>query len=215
MRDSDQKYYLCKSGEVKRRAEEYRATYLRLKAKLWEILESFGAEEASICPTMMLIQGIAFKGEPPAGWSKKKHGVSRPKPGTIAPELRRFFQPNSCWIELHKDLAPFRDWLACPFHYTYTMKPGNPLKITSGSGHLGRLFSDGFVFWYDPAGPIMLELPDVAGAKKRADERGEIVDNHALDWTPPKGLKETLSEEWDLMAAKHKLATGQITKETK
>lgn len=31
MRDSDQKYYLCKSGEVKKRAEAHRATFIKLR----------------------------------------------------------------------------------------------------------------------------------------------------------------------------------------
>jgi hypothetical protein len=93
MRDHEQKYYLCQSGEVKRRAEEYRQVNLRLRAKLWDVISSFGAEKASICGTMMLIRGIAFKGAPPKGWTKPRHGISRPKPGTLSPELRQYFQP--------------------------------------------------------------------------------------------------------------------------
>jgi hypothetical protein len=47
----------------------------------------------------------------------------------------------------------------------------------------------------------------VAAAKARALKEGRTIDGNVLDWVPPKGLKEILSEEWDLMAAKHKLAT--------
>ncbi len=199
MRDSPQKYYLVKSGEVKRRAEEYRKTYLRLHTQLWKVIGSLGCEKASICRTMMLIRGLCFEGDPPKGWTKPKHGISYPKRGTLSPDVQKFFQPQTCWVTLHKDLKPFVDWLDCPFHYTWKFKDGK----TSGSNTLGRLFSDGFVFWYDPKGPIMLELPDVARAKKRAEERGEIVDGNKLDWVPPKGLKEILKEEWNLMQAKH------------
>lgn len=204
MRDSPQKYYLVKSGEVRRRAEEYRKTYIRLKANLWKIISSFGCEEASLDVRMMLIRSLRFKKAPPAGWTKpNRWGLSRPKPGTLKPEIRKFFTPSGTYcVETHMELKSFEAWLACPFGYSWKSKDGK----SSGSATIGRLFSDGFVYWYDPEGPIMLELPDVAGAKKRAAERGELVDNNALDWVPPKGLKEILSEEWDLMAAKHERA---------
>ena len=202
MRDADQKYYICKSGEVKRRAEEHRKIYLRLKVQLWKVVESFGVTEASICSTMMLIRGLCFKGEPPAGWTKAKHGISYPKRGTLAPEVRKFFTPSGSYtVETHKEMLPFMTWLNCPFHYTYTTKDG------SGSSTIGRLFSDGFVYWYDPKGLIMLELPDVAAAKKHCTECKEIPDNNMLDWVPPKGLKVIMIEEWNLMSAKHKKKT--------
>lgn len=206
MRDSQQKYYLCKSGEVKRRAEEHRKTFLRLRAELWKVVESFGATAARLDDRMMLIQGIEFKGEPPVGWTKKKHGVSRPKRGILGFNERKFFTPDGSYsVETHKELRPFGDWLKCPFSYLWNSKDGK----SSGRNHIGRLFSDGFTYWYDPAGPIMLELPDVEAAKKRALERGEIADNNVLDWVPPKGLKEILGEEWGLMAAKHKQKTKE------
>ena len=202
MRDADQKYYICKSGEVKRQAEEYRKTYLRLKTKLWEVAESFGVAEASLCPQMMLIRGLCFKGEPPAGWTKAKHSISYPKRGTLAPGVREFFTPpGSYTVTTHKELLHFQTWLNCPFHYSFTTKDG------SGSSTIGRIFSDGFVYWYDPTGPIMLELPDVAAAKKRCKAKKEIPDNNMLDWVPPKGLKEIMIEEWNLMSAKHKKKT--------
>lgn len=203
MRDADQKYYICKSGEVKHRAEEHRTTFLRLKDKLWEVVNSFGSERASIDTRMMLIQGIEFKGEPPVGWTKKKNGVSKPKRGTLPPEVRKFFTPDgSYYVTPHEDLNPLAKWLNCPFGYSWKSKDGK----SSGMHHLGRLFSDGFTYWYDKDGPIMLELPDVAKAKAESIKRGEIVENNVLDWVPPKGLKEILPEEWDLMAAKHKKA---------
>jgi hypothetical protein len=49
-------------------------------------------------------------------------------------------------------------------------------------------------------------LPDVALAKAECAKNGYTVEGNALDWTPPKGLKEILLEEWELMAAKHKRA---------
>lgn len=199
MRDHEQKYYLCKSGEVKRRAEEHRATYKRHMDKLWKVVNSFGSDTARIEKRMLLIEGIAFKGEPPKGWTKPKYGISRPKLGTLKPEVRRCFTPSgSYFVETHKDLKPFQEWLGCPFHYSYKTKTG------SGTSTIGRLFSEGFVYWYSETGPILLELPDVAGAKKEALASGETIDNNVLDWVPPKGLKEILPEEWDLMVAKHK-----------
>lgn len=203
MRDRDQKYYLCKSGEVKRRAEEHRKAYIKLKSKLWKVVESFGSDSASIDTQMMLIRGIAFKGDAPTGWTKEKHGVSRPKKGTLPAEVRRFFVPDGGYmVETHKDLVGFLQWLGCPFGYGWKSKEG----ASSGSSHIGRLFARDRMFWYDEHGPIMLELPDVAGAKARAAEAGHIVDDNVLDWTPPKGLKEIMKEEWDLMAARHERA---------
>lgn len=208
MRDREQKYYLVKSGEVKRRAEEHRKVFIRLRQELWKIVESFGSDTASICDTMMIIEGIKFKGSPPEGWKKPgRYGLSLPKRGTLTPELRKYFPPsNSYRVETHPELKSFGAWLKCPFGYQWKSKDGK----SSGSYLIGRIFSKGFVFWYDPEGPIMLELPDVAGAKKRAEENGEIVENNVLDWVPPKGLKEILKEEWDLMAAKHERANQKI-----
>ncbi len=204
MKDRDQKYYICKSGEVKKRAEEYRKTFLRLKAELWRVVETFGADSASIDDEMMLIRGIAFKGATPQGWTKPKHGISYPKRGTLGFDARKHFTPSGSYsVEMHKELRPFREWLKCPFGYHYTIKAGQ------GFTHIGRLFNRSFVYWYDSSGPIMLELPDVAGAKARALESGETVVDGVLDWVPPKGLKEILPEEWALMAARHKQATGK------
>lgn len=202
MRDHDQKYYLIKSGEVKKRAEEHRKTYIRLMDELWKVVESFGCTEARIDRRMMLIEGLRFKGDVPLGWTKpKRRGVSYPKRGTLGASTKKFFTPSGSYcVETHPELQSFEKWLGCPFHCAWKSKDGK----SSGSYHLGRLFSDGVVFWYDPQGPMMLELPDVARAKKDAEEQGRIVENKVLDWVPPKGLKEILKEEWDLMAAKHK-----------
>jgi hypothetical protein len=209
MRDLDQKYYLCKSGEVKKHAEEHRRTFLRLRAKLWKVVTSFGSDEASICDTMMLIRGIHFKDGTPAGWTKpgRHDRCSHPKRGTLSPEIQAFFTPSgNYFIELHEELKPFGDWLKCPFHYSYTSKDGR----CSGRSTIGRIFADSFVYWYDPAGPIMLILPDVAAAKARSVKKREIVDGNVLDWQPPAGLKEILSEEWDLMEAKHKRRVSKV-----
>jgi hypothetical protein len=206
MKDCTQKHYLCTSGEVKRHAEEHRHTFIRLREQLWKVVKSFGSDEASICDTMMLIRGIKFKGAPPEGWTKpNRYEGSRPKRGTLPPETMKFFTPGgSYFIETHPELKALNEWLKCPFSYSYQSKDGK----TTGRNTIGRLFSDGFTYWYSSTGPIMLILPDVAAAKARAKEKKEIVDGNVLDWTPPKGLKEILKEEWDLMAAKHRRATA-------
>lgn len=202
MKDCDQKFYICVSGEVRRHAEEHRRTFCRLRDHLWKIVESLGSDEAIINDTMMLIDGIKFAGGPPTGWTKPdKSGCSRPKRGTLPPETQKFFTPGgSYWIKPHEELKAFGDWLKCPFDYSYKSKDGT----TSGSNTIGRLFADSFVYWYNPKGPILLVLPDVAAAKSRAAKKKEIVEDNVLNWTPPKGLKEILSEEWDLMTAKHR-----------
>ena len=204
MKDCDQKHYLCTSGEVKRRAEEHRRTFIRLKENLWKVVKSLDSDEACINDAMMLIEGIRFKGVyVPDGWTKPdRRMLSRPKRGTLPPETMKFFTPGGSYaIETHPELKAFNDWLKCPFSYSYQSKDGT----MTGRNTIGRLFSDGFTYWYSSTGPIMLVLPDVTAAKKRAKEKKEIVDGSVLDWTPPKGLKEILREEWDLMAAKHSL----------
>jgi hypothetical protein len=208
MRDLDQKHYLCTSGEVKKRAEEHRRVFLRLRARLWKVVKSFGSDEASICDSMMLICGIHFKDGPPPGWTKpgRYDNCSRPKRGTVPPEIRALFTPGGSYVvEPHEELKPFGEWLNCPFRYSYTSKDGT----CSGSSTIGRIFADSFVYWYDPSGPLMLILPDVAAAKVRSIKKREIVDGNVLDWQPPVGLKEILSEEWDLMKAKHKLQASK------
>lgn len=200
MKDREQKYYICKSGEVKKQAEKHRKVFIQLVEDLWSVITALGGKEARLCYTMMLIKGIKFEKQPEVGWTKPdKFGLSRPKQGTLQPDLMQYFTPKGSYaVTLHPELKEFKDWLKCPFWYSYKTQGG------SGSITIGRLFADTFVYWYDPKGPILLELPDVARAKREAINNNQTIDNDVLDWKPPKGLKEILIEEWNLMAAKHK-----------
>ncbi len=195
MQDFPQKYYLCVSGEVKERAEEYQKAYNELWSHLIKLVKSMGATDYRFEPSMMLLIGIKFKGEPPKGWTKKR-GYSRP-PDNKA--ISKYFTPSGGHrITTHPKLAAFQEWLGCPMSYSYTKG-----KTNSGWTTIGRLFSDGLLYWYDSTGPILLVIPDVALARSQARAEGLKIADKGLTWKRPKGLKEILPEEWYLMSANH------------
>lgn len=197
---SDSLFYLANSGEAKKKAWEYRAAVIRLGAALFKIVESYGATKASTHDTMMLLRGVILP-KPLDGWTKPdSNGLSRPLKTKANADLLRHFTPDGYYtLKEHPELAAFSDWLKCPCGYSYTQGPN-----ISGSTRIGSLFRPIQVVWYSEHGPVGVVLPNVAKERAEAVAAGKTVKDNVLDWKPPRGLKCILSEEWDLMAAKHK-----------
>jgi hypothetical protein len=212
MQDFPQKHYICVAGNVKKHAEAYREAHMRLYGKLITVAKSVGVTSIHYEPSMMLLISLYFKEAPPAGWTKKdKYGRSRPLPTLANKEMLTHFTPGgSHQITTHPELLAFQTWLGCPLSYNY--KQGD---TCSGWSTIGRLFSDGLLYWYSVTGPIVLVIPDMVAARKYAKENKQIVTDNVLDWKPPKGLKEILPEEWELMAAKHKQAQQKMKAKAK
>lgn len=192
-------FYICASGEVRKRANAYRAAHRRLYSALFDIVHSLGANEASIESSMMKLRGIAFLKGAPSGWTKPdKHGLSRPMKTKENAEILRHFTPGGCYsVEMHPELRSFFEWLKCPCGYEY--KSGT----CEGWTRIGAGFDPVGLFWYTTNGPILLKTPDMAAARKNAADSKQIVTNNVLNWTPPKGCKKVMIEEWKLMQAKH------------
>jgi hypothetical protein len=199
-------YYLCESGEVKIKAEEYRDTFIKLKKALWAVVHGLGCEKASFCDDMMLLRGVVFPGTPPAGWTKpSREGLSRPKRNKENAETLKHFTPFGCYeLETHQDLLPLWEWLRCPTGYRYI----GPGPGVSGSCRIGNLFDPVQAVWYCGKGPICLILPDVEAERREAIDSGRTVVDGVLNWTPPEGLQRILPEKWDLMAAEHAATKG-------
>lgn len=185
---SESLFYLANSGEAKKKAWEYRASFIRLGAALFKIVESFGATKASTCDTMMLLRGVILP-KPLDGWTKPdRDGLSRPLKTKANADLLRHFTPGGYYaVKEHPELAAFNEWLKCPCGYSYTQGPN-----ISGTTRIGK------------HGPVGVVLPNVAKERAEAVAAGKKVENNVLDWKPPRGLKRILCEEWDLMEAKHK-----------
>ena len=192
-------YYLCTSGEVKKLANEHRAAHIRLKKELWAFVESMGCKSASIDERLMRLRGVVFPSEVPSGWTKlNKHKLSCPQRYNKDPDILRYFVQRMPTIpEEPAELAKFHTWLNCPLGYHYTHKTGN------GWSRIGGFYGVR-LYWYSATSPIMLEVPDVKNAKAQAHHAGYTVKNNVLDWKLPKGCKEIMVEEWQLMVAKHK-----------
>lgn len=193
-------YYLIEGGEVLEHAERYRVTFNRLKDALFEIVTSLGCTEAWLNHDMMLLRKIRFSGSPPEGWTKKDiEGGSRPRKTKSNEAMLRHFTPGGCYmVTVHPELAAFNEWLRCPTGYAYKTDDGG-----SGATRIGRLSNAVSIYWYHKTGPLLLVTPDVAAAKRYAASKGYIVENDALSWTPPNGLRPILREEWALMKAKY------------
>jgi hypothetical protein len=190
-------YYLCQSGTLKRKAEEHRTIHCKLQKALFTAIKPYGSSEADIDTTMMLIRRVKFRGSQPAGWTKRDdRGLSRPLPTKANAAILKYFTPSGCHsVDRHPDLQPFFSWLACPSGYEYTH--------AKGTGWTSISFHGPSLYWYDRNGPLLLVTPDVAQAKREALAEKQTVVNNVLDWTPPRGAKLILKEEWALMAAVH------------
>ena len=203
------KYYICESGEVRKKANAHRAAFIRLKSALFDVVNSLGAKQCRIETDMMLLSGIYFPNDPPAGWTKKGPRGSRPKPIKANADILKHFTPSTPYqVTTHPELQALWDWLKCPASYSWKM----PGKEHSGWEMIDHRFSTHQACWLDANGPVVLILPNVAAAKAKALELGRAIEGSALDWTPPKGLREILPEEWDLMKARHQLAVAQRKK---
>lgn len=196
-------YYLCESGEVRKRANSHRTTYIKLKTALVNAVEALGCKDASVDETMMRLRGVVFPGAVPAGWSKPdKHRLSRPLRLKENEAVRKHFTPDGGYmVERHPQLQEFFTWLGCPTGYRYTQG-----KTCSGNTCIGNIFAPVGVYWYAARGPLMLRTPDVAKEKADAASEKREVEKGALDWKPPKGLRRILAEEWALMQAKYERA---------
>ena len=152
--------------------------------------------------TMMLLEGIKIPGALPEGWHRPKwlYGFARPMLRKENKEILKHFTPHGTYcIKPHPDLQVFYDWLKCPTWYNYTDARGGKCGSSiGGKVDLG---------WFSADGPILLTLPDIASIKADMQVPGYTLTDKALDWTPPKGLRETCEEEWAFMVAEHKWKT--------
>lgn len=201
-------FYLCESGEVKKRANAYRRTYIRLKGVLFDVVKSVGSDKSYIDDTMMLISGVKFDGPVPAGWSKPHRRTKdcRPLRTKENAELLKHFTPFGCYcVKAHPELQKFWDWLECPDSYRWKSADGK----SSGSRGIGDFFRNLQMYWYAERGPLLLKTPDVAAAKEEAEKEKRIVEGNVLNWQPPKGLRRILPQKWDLMQAEHAARKGE------
>lgn len=194
-------FYLLNSGEVLKRAQQYREIFIRLRTELFGFVHSMGCERACVDETMMLLRGIVFEGSPPKGWKKpcKKHGLSRPNPTKANAAALRWFTPAAPHaIKPHPELQGFLQWLDCPSSYAYKTDGGG-----WGSKSIGDFFNHTVLAWYSPDGPILLKTPDHHAAVLEAKAMGITPTDAALDWKPPVGCEQILIERWRLMEAEH------------
>lgn len=199
-------YYLIKSGEVLKRANEYRANYKVLHEELFAYVESLGCCRASVEKCSMKLRGIVFPQSVPVpvpkGWTKPdRHNLSRPKNTKANADALRYFTPSGGYVlQWHPKFQEFYDWLGCPTKYSYTL----PGKRVSGTTGIGELVIPVNLYWYNDKSPMMLRVPDMEQAKADADTDGRVLnDPKVLNWKVPKGCKKILVEKWQLMEAEY------------
>ena len=193
-------YYICASGEVRKRANAYRDAHAVLYKALWAVVHSLGSDKASIDTTRVKLRGVVFAGAAPEGWTKPdKHKLSRPKNLKANAEMLKHFTPSGGgMVERPPSMQVFFDWLACPSGYEYTCGDNH-----KGWSRIGEGLAPTGLYWYSSETPILLKTPDFEDARRYAAGDGCTVVGDTLNWTPPKGCKPILHEEWALMQAKY------------
>jgi hypothetical protein len=198
------KYYLCTGKRAYAEANKYRQFHNGKVSALQEVAASIGATNFRYHPEMLLLTHVKLPDDKlTKSWTKPKGGYSRPKKRRGNEPLLKHFTPSGWYtVEANDGLKEFWDWLGCPDSFDYT---------EGGCDCWSSLGSAG-VYWFSADGPLLVRTPDIAAAKAYADMRDYQVTNGKLDWKPPRGLKEILKEEWDLLRAKHEAKRKEVVK---
>lgn len=195
--------FLIESGKALDMVKGHIADRIRVHEEIREILMELGVERVSTHPFTGALTGVVFPGDLPEGWTKpdRKHHLSRPKRGT---DWARRFAALKGWEPEGISIAKGFD---IPTWTGYTCK---------GGGHGGRCIGNPFTpcgwLYLSQDGPFAMWIPDVQAelAAMRAD--GMEPEKSVAEWKPEiPGCRRIEDEEWDILAAQHKLAEKRAT----
>ncbi len=195
------KYYICKSGTIRRKAEEYRSTYIQRVNEVDKLVKPLGADKYSLHEATLLVRGVNFVGAIPEGWHKPKclGGYARPKPTKENAVILQHFTPHGVhFVRRPPKLQEFFAWLDFPVFYDYTVEGDTDRR---GSSIVS--FYNHELMWFSASSKIILALPDLEKVREEAKKERRIVVGGVLDWKTPKGLVEISKEEYAYLKAKH------------
>lgn len=198
----DQLLFLIESGRPLEMVKSHLAERARVRAENLAMCQQLGVTRASTDRLTGALHGVVFDaGAVPADWKKPtSKGVSFPKKGS---EWERRLKAQTGYADPSELIA---EAFNIPTHIDYT-KPG---EDTGGWRMIGLpLRSCGFL-WVSESGPFAMWIPDVPGEVRKSNDDGFEVAEPAKSFKPViDGCRQILEEEWDLIVAKHKLASRQ------
>lgn len=191
------KYYLVEGGPLLALAKEYHDDLAAFYKELNEFIVEIGANGYRFDITGQL-NGLRFEGDVPEGYKKPdKHGATLPykKNKEAWAQLKKFKQPKA------HDYIDRLLKIPCGLAY----RKGDEI---SGSTMIGHPFEPYGFYWYDPNGPVLMTVPDVAkyasDIMKESDEYTFDDDLHLWKLEDhADGVRPILKEEWDFMRAKY------------
>lgn len=193
-------YYIIEGGEMLKIAKKYRADYTAAHSKIMDFIEPLDADKYWVGPDGKL-RGIVFKkGQRRADFIKPAgHGGTRPKKSSkIHDEFYSYSKPMPCDV--------ISGYTKCPTQISYEYKTG------SGCVAIGYTWSPLEFAWYSSEGPFLLKIPNVQQAvdKLKKENENVVFKNNEDKWKMNEGgLRQILSEEWDLMVAKYLNTKGE------
>lgn len=186
-------YYIAKSGEIFKVCEKFRQDHIAWNKKVVSYLSTIGGV-AFKDDWNGRVSSVKFKDKAPQGFKKPdKHGCQEP-------------YVKSDWGDKFKALGSrplaknyIAEILKVPSRLNYKTKD------SEGSKALGHFFHEYQIGWYSATSPLLVGIADIKKEIKlfyAEYPEGKIL-NDLESWDLPKGLKEIMVEEWDLMVAKH------------
>lgn len=195
-------YYVIEGGEMLKIAEKYRTDYIAAHNKIKDFIEPLGADQYWVGLDGKL-RGIIFKkGQVRGDFIKPaRHNGTRPKKNSkIYDEFYNHSKPTPYKI--------ISDYTKCPADLLYKCK-GQSGAASRGIGHAWSPFE---FAWYSSDGPFLLKIPNVQQAvdKLKKEHENVVFKNDEDKWKMNEaGLRQILSEEWDLMVAKYLNTKGE------